>query len=405
MGTFGPIWSTDLAGPPGWVDPSTLTRQVWDAQTARTIPGVGRALGIYGMVAACALQHVAMYPADPTRGEEQLGLPRFLQQPDPDMDLPTFIAVQLDDYLLHGNAAQLVTAYGADNYPAAARWFPAHRWGITADAQRQPEYRLDGQPIDRDRVVHVTRGRDPVCEWRGQGVVEQHLATLNRVALEEAAEASNLSARGMPGVAIIQPATSEFDQKVADEVAEKWEARFGTSQRHRPGVFPGGTQIVPLSWNPSDQQLVQARKMSLVDVANAFNLDGYWLGAPSSSHTYQSPGPNFLQLIRISLGPVMRTFEAVWSQQWLPYGRGVRFDRLELLRDDLKSMIQAFVAGRGAGLFPDINEPRVYMGFRPLAEDEKPKPPPQLDPSNHPGSEDHPAPDPADDGDPEEGAA
>jgi hypothetical protein len=51
-----------MDGPPAWVDPKALSRQVWDAQTAKSIPGLGRALGIYGMAAACALQHQRFDP-------------------------------------------------------------------------------------------------------------------------------------------------------------------------------------------------------------------------------------------------------------------------------------------------------------------------------------------------------
>lgn len=355
---------------PSWVDPSTLSRQVWDATTARSIPGIGRALGIYGMVAACQLLHM--------RGRETLEpIPRLLQRPDPDMALPTWIQIHIEDWFLHGNACHLVTAYGSDGYPAAARWFPAHSWGIQEDRQGQPVYTLHGREVPRDRVVHVKRGVDPAFIHRGIGVVEQYLGTLNRAGLESAAETANLSTRGMPAVAVIKPEGSAQDTVNDDEVAKKWEERFG-GQSRKPGIFPHGTVVTPLSWNPSDGQLVQARGMTIKDVANASNLDGYWLGAEGSSHTYRTPGPMFLALLRISLNPMMRTFEDEWSHSWLPYGRTVAFDRLELLRDDLQTMMQTFAAG--AQFFPDKNEPRVYMGFPELPDSAFPSVPAQLAP-------------------------
>ena len=375
-----------MAGLPSWVDPSTLSRQVWDAETARSIPGVGRALGIYGMAQACALQHARSVPGEPGNSRDELGLTRFLQRPDPDMALPTFIGVNLDDWLLHGNACHLVTAVKSDGFPAAVRWFPAHRWGITDKGDGQPQYLLDGNELDRDRVVHVRRGADPSFEHRGVGVVEQFVATLNQAGLERAAQSENLSNRGMPNVVITQPAGSEFVQATADEVATKWEERFGT-QTGKPGVFPAGTEIKPLSWTPHDQQLVMARGMTLKDVANAFNLDPYWLGAEGSSHTYRSPQPMFLTLLRTSLNPMLKTFEDEWSYRWLPYGRGVMFDRLELLRDDLNTMVATFAKSTSKPLFPDPNEPRRYMGFPELPEDAWPASPPALV-QNPPSSED-----------------
>jgi HK97 family phage portal protein len=365
---------------------------VWDATTARSIPGIGRALGIYGMVAQCALLH--------TKGRETLTpTPLMLQHPDPDEALPTWIQIHVEDWFLHGNACHLVTAYGADGYPAAARWFPAHQWGIQEDRKGQPVYLLNGQPVDRSRVVHVKRGVDPSFRHRGIGVVEQYLGTLNRAGLEAAAETANLTTRGMPSVAIIQPDGSTFDQTNADNVAEKWEERFA-GQARKPGVFPAGTQVTPLSWNPVDQQLVQARGMTIKDIANAANLDGYWLGAEGSSHTYRSPQPMYLTLLRTSLNPMLKTFEDVWSSHWLPYGRNVTFDRTELLRDDLQTMVATFTAG--SAFFPDKNEVRVYMGFPELPESAFPAvpaalaaanedPEPEEEPTDEPAEEDEPA--------------
>jgi HK97 family phage portal protein len=349
---------------------------VWDATTARSIPGIGRALGIYGMVAQCALLHM--------KGRETLTpTPRMLQRPDPDMALPTWIQVHIEDWFLHGNACHLVTAYGADGYPAAAKWFPAHQWGIE-DNRGEPVYLLNGREVPRSQVVHVKRGVDPSFRHRGIGVVEQYLGTLNRAGLQSAAETANLSTRGMPSVAVIQPDGSVYDPTNADNVAEKWEERYA-GQANKPGIFPAGTQVIPLSWNPVDQQLVQARGMTIKDIANASNLDGYWLGAEGSSHTYRSPGPMFLVLARTSLNPMLRTFEDEWSHAWLPYGRTVGFDTVELKKDDLESMVRTFTMG--SALFPDKNESRVFMGFPELPESAFPSVPPALAAANEPDPE------------------
>lgn len=377
------IWSTNLTGPPGWVDPKTLSRQVWDAETAKSIPGLGRGLGIYGMVTQCALLHQRTAPGTPGTSRDELGLSRFLQRPDPDLDLPNYIGAHVEDWLLHGNACHLVTVRDGEGWPKATRWYPAHRWGITEE-EGQPVYQLDGVEVDRDDVVHVKRGQDPSFIWRGQGVVEQFLATWNQAGLERAAQVENLATRGMPNVVITQPANSEWDPVNADAVAAKWEERFG-SQTGKPGVFPGGTNVQPLSWNPSDQELTLARGMTIKDMANALNLDAYWLADPGGSHQYKSPQPMFLTLIRVTLGRMFRTFEDEWSFRWLPYGRSIMFDRRELLRDDLSTMVATYAKSGGKPLFPDANEFRQYMGGWPeLPESAWPAPPPQLDPTADP---------------------
>lgn len=388
------VWST-LQRPD---IPSTLTRQVWDSQTARTLPGVGRALAIYGgLIAGCSLVHTR-------RGDVAGDHPRLLDRPDPDMARQTFILVQIEDYLLHGNAVHLVTARDGYGYPAAVRWYPAHRWQIWENPLTlQPVYYLDGFEVNRDDIVHVQRGADPSCQWRGVGVVEQHLRSLNRAGLEEAAETTNLTDRGMPAVAIITPQV-EPKQTELDAAADSWVDKFAGVER-KPAFFPKDTQVVPLSWTPKDGQLIEAREMSLKDMANLFNLDGYYLGANSASHTYRSPGPMFLVLLKLSLNPVMDVFEDVWSQAWYANGNEVRFDRSGLLQDDLLTMVQAF--SQGSAFFPDPNEPRRYMGFPALPDDawdgtapaEPVEVEPEPEPADDQGGEEDP---PADETDPPE---
>ena len=386
------LWST--AGLGKLIEPKTLTRQVWDAQTARSLPGMGRALGIYHMIVQCEIDAYRQTRTEGRRSLEPLPmLPRLLERPDPDLARTTFLRSHLDDFLLHGNAIHYVTSFDANGWPAAVRYYPAHRWMIQPnDRWTDVVYSLDGQEVPRSRVVHVQRGIDPDYPFRGVGVVEEHLRSLNRAGLQEAAETSNLTDRGMPSVAIIAP-NPELGEAEADAAADKWVERFAGSEP-KPAILPKDTHVIPLSWNPTDSQMVEARQMSLIDVANVMNLDPYWLGAPGSSHTYKSPGPMFLALLRGTLEEVLSTFEDEWSFRWLPRGSKIRFDRTQLLRDDLGSMLQAFTTG--SAYFPDKNEPRAYMGFPALPEDAFPEPPavPPTDPSPEP-----PAPDPVDEGD------
>lgn len=385
----GTLWSTMGLGRL-ITEPSKLSRTVWDANTARALPGMGRALGIYSMLVQAELEAWKQTrSADGKRSLVPIDQPRICDRPDPDMARPTFIKACLEDYLLNGNAVQLVTNR-VGGWPWSTRWYPAHRWGITPDRFDQPVYTLDGKPVERDDVVHVQRGADESFPWRGVGVVEQHVRSLNRAGLQESAEAANLTDRGMPAVAIITP-NSEIDPEANDLVADEWVKRFAGADP-KPGIFPKDTQITPLSWNPTDSQMTEARQMSLVDVANVMNLDAYWLGAATGSHTYKSPGPMFLALLRTSLEEVMVTFEDVWSFAWTPRGQRIRFDRTTLQRDDLASMLAAFTAG--SSYFPDKNEPRAYMGFPALPEDAFPKPPavpetaPPADPAGPPAPDD-----------------
>jgi phage portal protein BeeE len=373
--TIPQLWPPQIPGR------GTIGRQVWNAAGVRRIPAVGRALGIYGLIACM--------PMDVYSGVRPQPRPRLLDQPDlsDDGGAAAFIRSHVSDYLLHGNACHYVTSYGADGYPLTCRWFPAERWTILADELGQDrEYYLNGKPVPRARVVHVKRGADPWQPARGVGVVESYLATFDKAARQDYYETSLLGDAGVPSVAIIAP-NERITQEDADAAGSAWDDAFAGGRRV-PGLFPKGTQVVPLGWSPSDQELTEARKMSLTDVANAFDLDGYWLGAPSSSHTYRSVGPMFLALLRTSLLPVVTDLETVWSNRWLPRGRRIRMDTTKITADDLSTAVSTAARAVGAQLWAE-SEARVYLGMDP----DKPGPPTPPAPPPAP-ADDNPGPDP-----------
>lgn len=363
---------------PAMLDPKTLTRQVWDANTARRIPGVGRALDLI-----CGL--MSSMPLDRYSGIMPLERPRLLTQPDLDLDLATFIAVQVEDFLLHGNAAHLVTARYAGGpfagWPAAGKWFPASQWYKTVERGR-PLWWLNGREVDPDDVVHVQNGANPLMPWIGQGVVEKYLGTLDRIALQEERERQDTAGGQVPSVAVITP-QSEPTEDELDEAAEKWESKFRGPGR-RPAILPNGTQVVPLGWSPNDAQATEARKLGLQDTANMFNLDGNWLGAPNGSHNYKSPGPLFLTLVRTTLGRILAPFQQTWSQEWLPRGQEVRFDREAIEADDLASLVGTLTKATGRPVMT-LNEARTRLKLAPIdggdeiAPTAAPEPPPDDD--------------------------
>lgn len=365
---------------PPVVDPSTLTitRQVWDARTAESIPSVAKALQIYQGA-------LSQMPLDSFRGTARV-LPRsiLLQLPDAALrSLATFVSASVKDWWVHGNTVSLVTARGADGWPAGARYFPAHMWwqaGPDETPDGGVDYYLNGRKVPRNDVLHVQRGADAWQPWRGVGVLEQHLEHLDGVGLQAAAERENLKRGGVPSVAVIAPNT-DLTQEEQDEAALAMEEKFAGPGR-RPAVFPDGTKVIPLGWSANDAQMVEAQQLSLTSVANMFNLDPTWLGAPNGSHNYKSPGPLFLQLLRMSLEPVLRVFEQVWSLGMVPYGQEIRFDRNQLTRDDFASMVTTLAAATGGKPLLTQEEARVYANLPEVPElGEFPEPPPQLEPA------------------------
>lgn len=341
---------------PPVVDPATLSRPVWDSVTAQQIPAVGRAIDLYGgLISQCDLdQYDGVVPVSPR--------PAMLNQPDKTMSAALFKWVHVADRIVHGNALHLISRRDQNGNALAATWFPADQWSIDASRGRAfADYYLNGKKIARrEDVVHVRWGYAPGEEWRGIGIVERYMNTLDRMALQEASERNALRNGSVPSVAVVAP-QKQLTQKEADDAAEQFERRFGGSSR-RPGVFPNGTVIQPLSWSAEDQQATLARQMSLTDAANLLNLNAFWLNAPASSHTYRSPGPMFLELQRTSLEPVFQEMEQVWGAAWFPGQRETKFDRNKLTRDDFSSSLATVGKAVKEGLMT-VEEARLYMGW------------------------------------------
>jgi HK97 family phage portal protein len=327
-----------LIPPPG-VTPSmygTAGPYVWDPQTARRVPAVGRAIQLYGGMSK-------QMPLDAYKAGVPQPRPQILRRPDPTRGRPWYVQCNVEDYLLNGNAISLITSRGADGWPLSVMWLPASwvyiQWTPWEPIDVNYYYAWSPLPLPIEDVIHIRRGADRLYPVRGVGVVEEYLSTLDRAAAEEEYERNTLSGAAVPSVAVITPQAS-VTTDVAEEAKERWVAKFGGPIRE-PVILPNGTQVIPLAWSPSDTQLIEARKMTLTDVANLFNLDSYWLGAAVQGMTYKTAAPQYQQILRTSLEPVLVDFEDEWSFSWFPRGTEVLFDRNKLLAEDFPTMAAA----------------------------------------------------------------
>jgi hypothetical protein len=235
-------------------------------------------------------------------------------------------------------------------------------------------YHNSGTELDPANGIQVAGGVDRTYPVRGVGVVEEAYSTLDRAAMEEEYERSALAGGAVPSVAIITPQAT-LTQDVADDAKANWLTKFGGPVRE-PAILPNGTQVVPLAWSPTDTQLTEARKSSLTDIANLFNLDSYWVGAAVQGMTYKTAAPQYQQILRTSIEPVLADFEQVWSDAWFPRGTQVHFDRNKLLAEDLPTTSQALSLLVNSGIITGEMAWQVLLGF-PLAsiDYQQPEPP------------------------------
>lgn len=376
--TESPAWNMFTAG--------SSSLQSYGRPPAPMGVGAARALPAFARGVSVISGMGKQMPLDAYKGVQPLSRPSLLDSPDPDRGLPWFIDMHMQDYIINGNAVHLVTSRNSEGWPASVMWVPAQWVTVIFDPSRDtlPTYWCGGTELPREDVVHVQRGADPWCPWRGVGVVEQHVTSLARVADQEVYESEVMRNAAVPSVVITAP-NKELMQSTIDAAQAAWKAKYAGPTRE-PAVLPAGTTVTPLSWSPHDSQMIEARQLSHLDIANLLNLDGLWVGSQSAPMTYKSAAPMYLNLLRQSVNPILVDFEALWSARWLPRGTRLRFGRQAVLEDDLASSIAA-VSMAVKNKIWSLEEGRTYLGMPPQFPEGHTSPGGQLEPLEIPGED------------------
>lgn len=282
----------------------------------------------------------------------RLPTPPLLEQPSPPENrMTTFSSLALD-LIWHGNGMGIVAARDTGGWPSAIFPVPAEMCQIrrvTPGAYSSLpigaiEYKIGGLQLSSFDVIHI-KGPTAPGGLRGMGVLESHLNTL-QLAHEQNRQARGLAKNGVP-TGLLKSDNPDLKQPEADALKAKWME----SQRDRTiAVLNATTDFKPLSWNPKDSQLIEARQYTLVDLALIFGLPARYLLAKSGdSMTYSNIQAERLDLLQTSslVGHLSR-FEATLSQH-RPRGQIVRANYDAWLRGDTKTRYEAHKLAIEAG--------------------------------------------------------
>lgn len=288
--------------------------------------------------------------------------PPLLDQPaPPDTRMTTFSSLALD-LIWEGNAVGLIAARNAEGWPTALVPVPSRSVSVRRDGGAI-EYRIGQGTYNTDQVIHIKGPCEPGAV-RGVGVLEAHLNTLT-LADEQARQARSVSTHGVP------TGTLKSDNPdVTEDEARELKAGWLASQRDRTiAVLNSTTSFQPLSWNPEQLQLVEARKFSLHELALIFGLDPSWLGAAQASRVYSNITEDTANLIRFSLGGHLARFEQTLALAF-PRGTWVKANLDGLLRATTLPRYQAHQLGIAGG-FLTADEARELEDRPPLTAAQK----------------------------------
>lgn len=292
--------------------------------------------------------------------------PPLLEQPfPPDTRMTTFSSWGLD-LIYHGNAIAVVAARSPLGVPTAAIPVSAVQVGVRrvtpyVDSPLpvgQLEYSVGSLRLGAQDVIHI-KGPCMPGAVRGMGVLETQLATLN-LAREQTRQASALSTHGVP-TGVLQSDDPDLEEAEAIELKASWLRAQATRSI---AVLNASTKFTPLSWNPEELQLIEARKFSLNELELIFGLPVGWLGGMNSARQYSNIEQDAVNLLKFSLGGHLARFEQTLSLAY-PRGTVVRADMEHVLRADTLTRYQAHAIAL-ANKFKTPNEVRQVEHLPPL---------------------------------------
>lgn len=300
--------------------------------------------------------------------------PPLLAQPaPPDTAMTTFSSLGLD-LIWHGNAVGIWADF-TDGLPSAVLPIPAEEVGVRrigAEAKSALpvgaiEYNIGGLSYAPWEVLHV-KGPCPPSEIRGFGVLEAHLTGLSNpqsagtldLARELQRQAQAVSQHGVPTGYL---KTTNPDTEPAALKAAK--VGWLEAQRDRTiAALNASIEFEPIAWNPTEAQLIEARKMSLLETALLFGVQPSALGVETSNRTYRNDNAEDIKFAKWGLRGHVFRFQATLSEAFPP-GTQVVADLRSITDADVLTSAQADeIEIRSRTLTP--NEARAKRGRQPL---------------------------------------
>ena len=171
----------------------------------------------------------------------------------------------------------------------------------------------------------------------------------------------------------VEPAT-------AQAFTDAWSRKFGKggTTRGSVAVIGGGAtfqQLTPLS--PADGDIQSLKEQTTARIGAVFRIPSHMLEIFSGAK-YSNVQVRNTAFYRDSVAPLTTLIEQKLTSGLLGgTDLTIRFDAADLLRGDLQQATSVAVDAVGSGLL-SVDEARALMGYSPMAEEDKPKPPQTL---------------------------
>jgi HK97 family phage portal protein len=255
----------------------------------------------------------------------------LLTSPSVSLASDEWLYVAAASMLVHGEAIGPVLSLAPTGFPAQVEWVAPRRMRVEL-SPAGPLYWLDGEPIPRDRVVHIRHGVLRPGELRGQSPI-QALPDPLRSGLEALRYERDWFTGGAhpSGVLTVQ------EPILTDEQSSRIKRKFMAAVKGREPVVLGSiASYSPIQSDPSSAGLDAARQRIATDIAIAFHVPPSMVGGTSGSMTYTNLEADQASLEVRALAPVYRRIERALSRL-MPAPDYVRFNADAVLRTDART--------------------------------------------------------------------
>jgi len=249
-----------------------------------------------------------------------------------------------------GNPVEILPLNPTNTFPVREN---GKLWYVTAINQEQ-------RRIEATNILHLGG-----LSWDGlTGLsVLQYAARSFGVAMNASKHAASFfknSAR--PGVVLEYP--NKLKPEAAKALRENWDKMFkGIDNGHRTAVLEDGMTLKAFSLSAKDAQLIEAMRFSVVDIANWFGVPPHKLGDNSKS-SYNSLEQENQSFLDDTLDNWLVTWEEECREKLLTEEQKrsdsylIEFNRMALVRADLKTRADYYSRATGGAAWMSVNEVR-----------------------------------------------
>ena len=265
-----------------------------------------------------------------------------------------------------GDAFLLVTDRYVTGFPRAYTVLDPQQVTVGTDPDgRGRTYRVKQYDLRSEDVLQISR--DPNGQLRGTSALQGYSANVQGAYFAEKFATDFYQQGGVPWAVLQSSRRLEADQAAA--LQAQWTARVGL-RGGAPAVLPPDVTFQQFSFAPRDLLLLETREWDAKQIAAAYGVPAFMLNMEQAGGlNYSNPEMLFDTWWRTELYPTARRVEAALST-WLPRGSWVEFDPSILLRPDLKTASEVWLALLAANVVT-VDECRAaVLDLPPLADGE-----------------------------------